>query len=150
MMKSGVIRYLLLWAAMGAFALSLGAVFDTSAYADIIIVANNSVPPEMIKKSELKDIFLGNTIKWEDKTKINIVIQKKSDAHNEFVKSITNKSASQFRNYWKKMVFTGKGSAPKSFAKNAELLAYIAKTDGAIGYIAADVKPEGVKVIKVQ
>ena len=149
-MKTGVTSMLLLPVMVGVFLSLSGTLSVSDANAGILIVANKSVQAESIKKAELKDIFLGNTIKWGDKSKINIVVQKNSDAHDEFVKEVTRKSASQFRNYWKKMVFTGKGSSPKSFDKSDELLAYIAATDGAIGYIAANVQPDGVKVIKIQ
>ena len=150
MKKFGVTSYLLLLAILGGFVLLPGALSLSNAYADILIVANKSVPAESLEKSELKDIFLGDTIKWQDKSKINIVVQKDGKAHSEFVKEITRKSASQFRNYWKKMVFTGKGSSPKSFDKSADLLAYVAETKGAIGYVDAGIQPKGVKVIKVK
>jgi len=141
--------FLLLLAMAGSFIILSGAVSTSNAYADILIVANKSVQTQSIKKAELKHIFLGNTIKWEDKTKINIVVHKDSKITSEFAKEILNKSTSQFRNYWKMMIFTGKGSTPKTFNRNGDLLAYIAATEGAIGYIAAATPPKGVKVIKV-
>ena len=149
MKNFGVSRYLLLLAMICGYILLPGARPLSNAYADILIVANKSVPAESLEKAELKDIFLGDTIKWKDKSKISIVVQKNGNAHSEFVKEITRKSASQFRNYWKKMVFTGKGSSPKSFDKSADLLAYVAATKGAIGYVAAETQPKGVKVIKI-
>ena len=150
MKKFGKRCFLLLLAMAGFFIALPGAVPTGNAYADILIVANKSVQEETIKKAELKDIFLGNTIKWEDKTKINIVVQKDNSVTSEFVKEFLKKSTSQFRNYWKMMVFTGKGSTPKTFDKSNDLLAYIASTKGAIGYIDSGIKPQGVKVIKVQ
>ena len=150
MNKSRMKCVLLLLAMAGIFIILPGAVSVSNAYADILIVANKSVQVESIKKAELKDIFLGNTIKWADKSKINIVVQKNSKVTGEFAKEILQKSTSQYRNYWKMMVFTGKGSSPKSFDKSADLLAYIAATEGAIGYIDAGIRPNGVKVIKVQ
>jgi hypothetical protein len=46
-------------------------------------------------------------------------------------------------------VFTGKGSMPKSFASDAEILKYVAKTPGAIGYVSAGADAAGVKKIAV-
>jgi len=149
MKKYGVTNFLLLLAITGVLIVLPGAGFINNAHGDILIVANKSVQMNFLKKAELRDIFLGNTIKWKDRSRINIVVQRDGKAHNEFVKEITQKSASQFRNYWKKMVFTGKGSTPKTIEKSDELLAYVAATEGAIGYVAAGIQPEGVKIIKI-
>ena len=51
---------------------------------------------------------------------------------------------------WKKLVFTGKGSMPESVNSEAELVALIAKTPGAIGYISADKVGDGIKAIPVK
>jgi len=117
--------------------------------AEVMIIANQSVLQESMTKEGLKDIFLGNTVKWDNNQKINVVVQKNTDIHAEFTKRMVKKSPSQFNNYWKKLVFTGKGSSPKRFLDVASLVEYIARTKGAIGYISSEDNAEGVKVIKV-
>ncbi len=149
-MKIGLKKGLLVLTLIGIFILLPGLVSILNAYADVVIIANQSVASEVLTQSALKDIFLGNTLKWDNNEKINIVVQRKSEAHDEFVKKITKKSSSQFKNYWKKMVFTGKGSAPKSFKEVSGLIEYVAKTEGAIGYISAEDGTEGVKVITIK
>ena len=131
---------------LGIFIMTIAIMPASKCYAELMIITNNSVSTNSIKKTQLKDIFLGNTVKWDENTKINIVVQKNSEAHTEFVKTIVRKSSSQFRNYWKKMLFTGKGSAPKTFDNTAALIEYISKTEGAIGYIDSDIAIDGVKV----
>jgi hypothetical protein len=44
---------------------------------------------------------------------------------------------------------TGKVSMPKAFNSDAEVIAYVAKTRGAIGYVSASAGTEGVKVLDV-
>jgi ABC-type phosphate transport system substrate-binding protein len=39
---------------------------------------------------------------------------------------------------------------PKSFGKDAEVVAYVAKTKGAIGYVSADADTAGVKVLDLK
>jgi hypothetical protein len=65
------------------------------------------------------------------------------------VKAYTQKTPSQFKSYWKKLVFTGKGSAPKSFHTDAEVIRYVAETPGAISYISSETRPENVKILKI-
>jgi ABC-type phosphate transport system substrate-binding protein len=57
------------------------------------------------------------------------------------------KSTSQFSTGWKKLVFTGKGSMPEQVGSEDELVAFVAKTPGSIGYADAGKVKDGVKAI---
>jgi ABC-type phosphate transport system substrate-binding protein len=47
-------------------------------------------------------------------------------------------------------VFTGKGSMPKSFASDAEVVKYVSTTKGAIGYVSAAADVASAKKIAVK
>jgi hypothetical protein len=68
-------------------------------------------------------------------------------AHEEFHKSITEKSASQLKSYWSKMIFSGKGTALKEVASNAELLKLLAGNPAMIGYVDKTAADKTVKVV---
>ncbi len=126
----------------------LGGFLSSAAIAaDVVIVANNSVSDVALTKDTLKKIYLGKQVKWGDGNKIYLAALKKSDVHKTFTKTYVSKSPSQFRMFWKKMVFTGKGKAPKSFESDAAMLKYVSSTEGAIGYISSGASPDGVKTI---
>lgn len=55
--------------------------------------------------------------------------------HDAVIQAHTQRSADQFDKYWKKLVFTGKGSAPATAKSDAEVLAYVAAHPGAVGYV---------------
>lgn len=119
------------------------------AQAEVVFIANSSVPTNSLSKTQLKDIFLGNQVKWPDNIQIKVVTLKKGDIHKEFSKNYMQKSTSQFKMYWKKMVFIGKGSAPKKFESENDLVSFVADTEGAIGYISPGTQPEGIKVLSI-
>ena len=127
------------------FALVTGA-----AHANVLIIANKDVKDAAITKADLKEIFLGKKVQWTDNTKIRFVTLKESDPHKTFLRTYINKSSQQYSNYWRKMVFTGTGKIPKSFATNAEMIEYVSGTSGAIGYIGSSTKPANVKTINVR
>ncbi len=127
------------------FALVTGA-----AHADVLVIANKNVKDASIAKADLKEIFLGKKVRWTDNTKIRFVTLKDSGPHEAFVKTYINKSAKQYSNYWRKMVFTGKGKIPKSFATSAELIEHVSGTSGSIGYIDPGTTPANVNTINVQ
>lgn len=125
-------------------------VLFSSAQGDIMIIANKDVPVSTLSKNEIRSIFLGEKVKWSNNQKIIFVILK-SDVHNAFLKEYVGNTASQYRNYWRKMVFTGKSKSPKSFNNMDKLIRYIANTSGAIGYIPSQAyQEERVKTISVK
>ena len=126
-----------------------GNFFLRAAHADVSIICHPAVAGDTLTRAEIKKIFLGKKLVWDDEQEIRFVIMKKSDAHKVFVKAYTQKTPSQFTHYWKKLVFTGKGSAPKSFHTEAELIQYVSETAGAIGYVPSELRPENVKILKI-
>ena len=127
------------------FALVTGA-----AHADVLIITNKYVKDTAVTKADLKEIFLGKKVQWSDNTKIRFVTLKESGPHETFLRTYINKYVQQYSNYWRKMVFTGKGKIPKSFATNAAMIEYVSGTSGAIGYIGSSTKPANVNKINVQ
>jgi ABC-type phosphate transport system substrate-binding protein len=114
---------------------------------DVIIICNKNVSEDELSRDMVKNIFLGKKTKWSNGNKIMFVIQKKNDVHKSFLKTYVSKTTSQFRNYWKKQVFTGKGRSPKKFHSDREIIEFVTGTKGAIGYVAAGSNTDTVKLI---
>ncbi len=121
-----------------------------SAFADVLVITNKAVSEKGLSKEDLKGVFLGKKKKWKDKSKIHFVTLKDPDVHQTFLKAYVKKSEKQYANYWRKMVFTGKGKIPKSFETTEELMEYVANTPGAIGYIDKNTTAVNVKTIDIQ
>ncbi len=102
--------------------------------ADVVLVANVDVPGATMDAGSVEKVFLGKTRSVGDK-KVEVTILKAGDVHEAFLKNFIKKTSSQFTNSWKKLVFSGKAKMPKEFATEKEMVEYIAKTSGAIGYI---------------
>jgi hypothetical protein len=147
-MKSILSSILIFPVAIGLFVMTtFGAI---AAYADVVLIANPSAASKTLTKAEVKKIFLGKKVIWEDDQEIKLTIGQKGSTNKEFLRTFVNKSESQFERYWRNQVFTGKGFYPKSLKTNAEIIAYVAQTNGAIGYISSETSPEGVNVIKIK
>jgi ABC-type phosphate transport system substrate-binding protein len=115
--------------------------------ADVQVIAHPAVPAELAA-ADVKDIFLGA------KTTVGGAavepVLSSAATHEAFLKTYVGKSDQGFRNHLKSLVFTGKGSMPKSFASDAEVIKYVASTKGAIGYVTAGADAAGVKKIQVR
>jgi TonB family protein len=124
------------WAAPGAFA------------GEVKVIANPSVKAETISAAELRSLFLEEKITL-DGTRIEPVLEKSGAAHIRFVQEYLGKNQEDLEMYYRSRVFSGQASMPKELGSDAEVVAYVARTRGAIGYVSADANTEGVKILAV-
>ena len=117
---------------------------------DLKIIANPSVGISAVSSDELKGVFLSTKTSLGDGSHVEPVLEKDGPAHEAFVKEYLGKTDAAFETYYRSLVFTGKASMPKAFGSDAEVVAYVAKTRGAIGYVSAGASTAGVKTLEVK
>ena len=125
------------------FALNAGA-------ADIKIIANLSVGASSVSTDELKAVFLATKSSLSDGSHVEPILEKDGPTHEAFLKEYVGKTDAAFATYYRSLVFTGKASMPRTTASDADMVAYVAKTKGAIGYVSADATTDGVKTLDVK
>ena len=125
------------------------ALVSPAAAADVQVIANPGVDVVELSAEDLKDIFLGGKTAI-GATEVKPVFEQSGAAHDAFLRTYLGKSDAALRNHFKTLVFTGKGSQPKSFATDAEMLKYVAATKGAIGYVSGSADTAGAKKISVK
>lgn len=118
--------------------------------ADWVFIAHPSTASTAAKKEDIKNILLGTKTKWDGGGLIKLAVLSEGAVHDGVIQEFTAKSADQFDKYWKKQVFTGKGVAPEAFKTDAEMLAFVAKTPGAFGYVSAGAANDTVKSLSVE
>jgi ABC-type phosphate transport system substrate-binding protein len=117
---------------------------------EIVLIGNASVV-DMLKAEEVKQIFLGKKTRWADNSNIYFVLFNDKDAYTAFVNNYIGKTYSQYRNYWKKQVFSGKGRMPKSFKQLNKLLEYLAETEGSVGFMPLqELEHDAVKILRIE
>ena len=136
----------LIWIAAGL----LVASSLTARAADLKIVANSSISASSISADEIKNVFLETSNSLSDGSHVQPVLAKGGAAHQMFLKDYLGKSDSALQMYYRSLVFTGKASMPKECATDAEVIAYVAKTKGAIGYVSAGAAAPGTKTLEVK
>ncbi len=123
---------------------------ESAVAADYILIANESVTVHEISQKDAEQIFIGKKRTWDNGDIIVPVILNSGEAHNSFLKEVTKKSPMQFKTYWKKIVFTGKGQALKNFDSENDLVSFVKSTKGAVGYISIDTRCSGTKKISIK
>ena len=123
------------------------ALFTNAASAEIAVIvhANNA---NDIDAAEVKRIFLGKQSSFGDGSAAIAIDQSAgSGVVAEFNEKVLNRSASQLKAYWSKLIFTGKGQPPEKIGSDAEVLQEVAANPGAIGYIASATVDGSVRVL---
>eukprot|EP00767_Chilomastix_cuspidata_P007817 gnl/Chilomastix_cuspidata/8673.p2 GENE.gnl/Chilomastix_cuspidata/8673~~gnl/Chilomastix_cuspidata/8673.p2 ORF type:complete len:142 (+),score=6.68 gnl/Chilomastix_cuspidata/8673:61-486(+) len=141
-MKKYVVCFSLAFAMLFAFA-------SYSAAQEILVVVNKGVPESSLSKDELKRIYLGKMSRWNNGDKVNFCLIK-TDLLEDFTNQYLGYTAVNYFKYWKKLVFTGKGSMPPFYDKDENVVNFVANTKGAIGFVPSDSNTDSVKVINVE
>ncbi len=122
---------------------------------DIIIISNKNIPETLLNKEDIKDIYLGKKISWSNNESIYLGEIEDVELRQIFTREYLDKTFTQYINHWRQLVFTGKGNPPYSFKTEADLIQWISKTNGAIGYISSmrslyELKVTNVKIIFIE
>jgi ABC-type phosphate transport system substrate-binding protein len=118
--------------------------------ADLKVIANASVSASSVSADELKGVFLATKTSLSDGSHVEPVLEKGGPTHEAFLKEYLGKTDAALQTYYRSLVFTGKASMPKTLGVDAEVVAYVAKTKGAIGYVGAGATTAGVKTLEVK
>ena len=118
--------------------------------ADLKVIANPSVTASSVSADDLKGVFLATKTSLGDGSRVEPVLEKDGPVHEAFVKEYLGKTDAALQTYYRSLVFTGKASMPKQLPSDAEVMAYVAKTKGAIGYVSSATSTSGVKVLEVK
>ena len=115
---------------------------------DVKVIANSSVKVDTISAAELKRVFLEEKISL-DGTHVEPILEKDGPVHEAFLQEYVGLSKDDLQAYYSTLVFTGRGFIPKALGSDAEVVAYVARTRGAIGYVSRATSVEGVKTLAI-
>jgi ABC-type phosphate transport system substrate-binding protein len=120
------------------------------ARAQVVVIANPSVAATEISRAELRDIFTGASSSLRRGIAVTPVLQKQGPVQDEFLDRYIGRSDSALRAGWRSILFSGQGVMPKTLDSDAAVVAYVARTPGAIGYVDKSSSHDGVKVLAVR
>ena len=124
--------------------LSLAA---AEARTEVAVIAHPSVPVDALKKSELLDFYLFDKVKWPDQQPVVVLdLKPKGETRDTFYQYL-GKRPSRMKSIWLKKVLSGEGDPPEAMPSEADLVARVASTKGAIGFAGAANVNGRVKVL---
>ena len=122
----------------------------TSLAADIAIIVHPSVQAQEVSAEDLRSVFLGTKTSLRNGSHLRPILEKPGPTHSAFLRAIVGKTDFALQTYYRGLVFSGKWSIPRTFNSDAEIIAYVSRTPGAIGYVDASSVAQGVKTLRVR
>lgn len=107
---------------------------------DIYVIANNALA---LGADEIRDVFVGDK-QIAGSTKL--VPIDNSAAHKDFLDKVVKLDAGKYTNIWAKKGFRDGLNPPPLKSGDAEVIAVVKATPGAVGYVTT--KPDGVKILQ--
>ncbi|NRD74269.1 phosphate ABC transporter substrate-binding protein [Shewanella sp. VB17] len=128
--------------------LSLASLLTVNlAVAEVAVIVHPSNASDF-DASTIKKIFLGKQKSFSNgKTAIVLSVNNSDPVMTEFNQKVMDKSNSQIKAYWSKIIFTGKGTPPQEMASAGEVISSISSNPDSIGYIDASLATDAVKVV---
>lgn len=133
-----------------AFVLTLFALPGLAAAADTVLVAHPAVGTAALTKKDVSRLFMRQESDWPSGEKAKPVDQAKGPVREAFCKDVLGKTLGVVESYWTQAIFSGKAVPPPEKKSDADVLAYVKETPGAIGYVSAAAPMDGVKKITLK
>jgi hypothetical protein len=116
-----------------------------------IIIAHPDTQSGQVSRKFLSEAFLKKTTRWEDGVLLRPVDQgMESDVRRKFSEEVLRRSVAAVRNYWQQLIFAGRDVPPPELASDAEVVSYVLKYTGGVGYVSPGAKLNGAKVISIR
>ncbi len=141
-------RYTIALLSVIAFILSLTVVTSATAQA-VVVIANKNFGSSDISAEDLAAVFLGKKSTWSSGEDAVFVVYDDEQAQENFMVRYLQKKPSQFKSYWKKQVFTGKGRMPKYLKSKEDVLQFVENNPGAVSFLP-EAAEGAVKILNIR
>lgn len=116
-------------------------------FAEHVIVVSAKSSVSSLSKEQVADIYLGSAKEFPGGGQALPLILASGATRTEFFEKILGKNEAQAKAIWSRLVFSGKGSAPREMPDSAEVVKLIAANPNCIGLIEKSAVNASVKVV---
>jgi ABC-type phosphate transport system substrate-binding protein len=115
----------------------------------IIVDPNNAVTS--VERKFLEETFLKKLTRWPNDDAMHPAdLAPNSPVRRKFTEDVLNRSVEAVKGYWQQRIFSGRDVPPPEFGSDQEVLDYVLKHAGAVGYVSGATELRGAKVLTVR
>ena len=119
---------------------------------DFQVIVHGASATVEVERAEVARFFLRQSLKWSDGQAVLPIDQSSRSAVREaFSKGVLGQPLPAVDTYWQRQIASGRALPPPVKTSDAEVLAYVASTPGAIGYVVGGMNlTPGVKLLRLK
>ena len=96
-------------------------------------------------------MFLKKLSRWNDVEVVRPVdLRPDSPVRRAFSEEILKRSVPAVKNYWQQLVFSGRDVPPPELDSDEDVVKYVLRYPGAVGYVSGTAEIRGAKVLSVK
>jgi hypothetical protein len=123
--------------------------FNGTAFSSpLVVVAGNSFRASSLTKSDVEAIFLQKKVIGPGQQDlVPVFLPDSSEPATQFAQIVLGKTVKQLRAYWNLKVLTGRLKPPVVVESTEELIRFLNRNNGSLGYMNESSLREGLKVL---
>jgi hypothetical protein len=115
------------------------------------LIVNPGNPSVAIDRSFLAQAFLKKVRKWPDGETIQPVdLVPSSTVRRQYSVEVLGRSVEAVKIYWQQMIFSGRDLPPAELLSDDDVVTYVVRKPGAVGYVSAGAQLRGAKVLSIK
>lgn len=115
------------------------------------VIVHPHNPMAKIDRAFLADAFLKKTTRWRNgEVILPVDLGGDSPTRRKFTDEVLNRSVAAVRSYWQQQIFSGRDIPPPELDSDEEVVLYVIKHPGAVGYVSGNAEIGGAKVVAVR
>lgn len=114
------------------------------------VIVHKDNPVTSLSKDDFSNMLLKKKTRWDHGAPVSPAdLDAKSTVRADMSKDVHGRSVSSIKNFWQRQIFSGREVPPPEMPSDADMVSFVARDSGAIGYVSPGALLSGVKVITI-
>jgi ABC-type phosphate transport system substrate-binding protein len=116
-----------------------------------VVIVNPSNATASVDRKFLEDAFLKKISRWPNDDSIRPVdLPGNSPVRRRFTSEVLGRSVEAVKGYWQQRIFSGRDVPPPELDSDADVVQFVLRHAGAVGYISGGASLNGSRVLTVR
>jgi ABC-type phosphate transport system substrate-binding protein len=115
------------------------------------VIVHPSNASTSLDRKFMEDAFLKKVTRWSNDVVIRPVdLAPSSTVRRKFSEGVLKRSVEAVKGYWQQRIFAGHDVPPPELGTDDDVVRYVLKYDGAVGYVSGGANLAGAKVVSLR
>jgi ABC-type phosphate transport system substrate-binding protein len=117
-------------------------------HAEVVVIVHRGNPVATMTADQVAQIYMGASTTFPGGGAAAPIDQPEGSAvRDEFLAKVLEKTGAQFKAVWSRLIFSGKGTRPKTLGGSAEVKKAVGSDPAAIGFIERSALDDSVRLV---